>query len=393
MNDLWCPLAWINASVKTDGSITTCCHGKPVVAEATGKIITKETHTLDQAFYGPEFSKIRKNLESGIKDTNCEKCWLLEEQGIDSPRVTEIKFGEYLNRKELEPRLEILDISLGNQCNLKCRTCHDGDSSYWAREQWDLGEKNVDFSKYQSQIIKLEKPSDSFIESIKKQSLPNAKELHFFGGEPFLMKSTWDLISYAKSQELHKNLIVSFNTNMTIWNDSNISLLDDFHEVDIAMSIDGIGSRFEYMRHPAKWTEVEKNILSAIEWRSKKSNSRNLIICCTVSAYNIFYISEVIDFANKHNITFWLNPVFEPNNFAVENIPTAIKEQIYKHLPRSTETEKLFRQMQAVESNSEKWHQFLEKIEKHDKYRNESFSNIFPEYWNLITGTSNDTKL
>jgi sulfatase maturation enzyme AslB (radical SAM superfamily) len=384
MSELWCPLAWLNVSVKTDGVITTCCHGKPIQSTATGNPITKETHTLDQAFYGPEFAAIRQNLSNGIKDANCEKCWQLEQQGIDSPRITEIKFGEYVDRKYSEPKLEILDISLGNQCNLKCRTCHSGDSSYWAREQWEFGDKSQDFSTYQSKVIKLEKPSDKFIESIKTQSLPNARELHFFGGEPFLMKSTWDLISYAIEKNLHKDLILSFNTNMTLWDSSKINLLDDFHEVDIAMSIDGIGKRFEYMRHPAQWNQVEENIFKAIEWHSKNPKGRNLILCCTVSSYNIFYVKEVLDFANSHDITFWVNPVFEPNNFAVDNIPTTIKEEIYKRLPKTIETQKLFTQMTSTESNIKKWQNFLEKIEKHDKYRSESFSDTFPEYWNII---------
>jgi MoaA/NifB/PqqE/SkfB family radical SAM enzyme len=389
MSDLWCPLAWINASVKTDGTITTCCHGQPVTSQSTGNIITKDTHTLEEAFYSKEFEAIRDNLSKGIKDSNCEKCWSLERQGIDSPRITEIKFGEYQDRKSQSAQLEILDISLGNQCNLKCRTCHAGDSSTWAREQWDLGDRTTDFKDFQKNIIRLERPRDAFVESIKNSSLATARELHFFGGEPFLMKSTWDIIDHARKQQLQDQLIISFNTNMTIWNEDTISLLDDFQGVDIAMSIDGVGSGFEYMRHPAKWKDVRNNIDKALSWRDRKPQKRNLIICCTISAYNVYYCDEVLDFAEQYGITFWANPVFDPNNFAVDNMPINVKQAVIDRLPNNTEINKVVNQMQSTVHNEERWRSFLDKVEKHDKYRSESFSQVFPEYWRLI----NDTKL
>ena len=38
------------------------------------------------------------------------------------------------------------------------------------------------------------------------------------------------------------------------------SMAGNFKDLVFSVSIDGIGDKFEYLRHPGKWEEVEKNL-------------------------------------------------------------------------------------------------------------------------------------
>jgi sulfatase maturation enzyme AslB (radical SAM superfamily) len=392
MSDLWCPLAFINASVKTSGNITTCCHGEPVVDKTTGQPITRFTHTIHQAFYSPEFQEIRDNLNNGIKDKHCQRCWSLEEMKVESPRQTELRYADFDHAKGNPATLEILDISLGNQCNLKCRTCGPTDSSYWSKEYYDIDLKETQpYQDYQKTVIMMETVDSKFVEDLKTNSLPTAKELHFFGGEPLLMKSTWDILNYAVSINKADDLILSFNTNGTVWNEKT-SIFNKFKEVDLALSVDGLFKRFEYMRHPASWEQVSENIDSMCRWRDENSKKVDLVLCHTISSYNIWYIQEVLEYAQQRGITFWANIVFDPNNFAIHHIPQSIKTEIITHLSSITvssqhdksELDKIINHLQTTEADENKWQDFLSEVMLRDNYRRESFEKTFPEYYELI---------
>lgn len=395
MSSIWCPLAFINASVKTDSNITTCCHGKPVINTQTGHPITRFTHTVNQAFYSQEFQEIRNNLNNGIRDNNCQRCWQLEDLGVESPRQMELRYADFDHAKEQPATLEILDISLGNQCNLKCRTCNPTDSSFWSKEFYDLDlENKQDYKKYQKSVIMMESADSNFVNSLKEHSLPTAKELHFFGGEPFLMKSTWDILDHAVKINKAQDLILSFNTNGTVW-DRRVDIFENFKEIDIALSIDGIGPRFEYMRNPANWTQVLDNIDRICQWRDTHASKISLVLCHTISSYNVWYIPEIMDFARSRGITFWANIVFDPNNFAVHHLPQRTKTRIIDYLSSINcesqhdvvELTKVINHLKTTTDDSKKWQQFLMEIELRDKYRSESFSNTFTEYWDILKQT------
>jgi hypothetical protein len=57
-----------------------------------------------------------------------------------------------------------------------------------------------------------------------------------------------------------------YNTNGTICDEEFFKLWAPFKEVTINFSIDDIGSRFEYQRKNAKWTEVQANIVKYKEF-------------------------------------------------------------------------------------------------------------------------------
>jgi len=388
MANKWCSLPFKGVLTENDGTFTTCCHGTPAVDLKTGLLMTRQTHSVQDVFDSEWFQNIRNNLNAGVEDPNCAYCWHLESQGVESFRQTTNQLLQHEERGDTEPRLELLDLSLGNQCNLKCRTCIPEDSSLWVKEHYDCNYTGVDsYQEFQKKIIFLESEDSNFIKGIK-QSLSNVKLIKFFGGEPFLIKRTWDIIREAVTIDRAKFIELYFNTNGTIWNTSNTQLFDHFEKVNIALSIDGTKNRFEYMRHPAKWAEVLNNIEQMAEWRDLQPN-RHLFLTHTVSAFNIWYVPEVVKFAREYNLELYINPcLLEHDTFSIQRIPQEVKQLANNHIMSAMDyTEQELREIRKLvdyTSEGSDWKEWLDEVRLRDNYRNESFQETFTEYYNLL---------
>lgn len=390
-SSLWCPLAFRNITVENDGNVSkyaTCCRGQFAVDEH-GQEITSDTHTPVQAFDSSYFKNIRQSLLQGIQHSNCESCWTLERQGVESMRQTELKKSHFSNPYSAQETLEYIDVSFGNICNLKCRTCGPVDSTTWIKESWDLdSNKVIPLKDYARSITKTTCTDSEFYKSLVDHSATNIKGLSFYGGEPTIMPQTWQMVETLSSSDRAKDIFLYFNTNLTSWKESNVQLLDKFQHVTFGMSIDGIGSRFEYMRHPAKWNVVRENLSNMVAWRNANSSQRDLYIIHTVSAYNILYINEVIDLAKELNVNIYINGCFFDNDlFAIQHIPKDLRQRIFQRIEATLgnhpEVRKILDYTDWNGSN-DNWLSWLEDVRRRDQYRKESFAETFPEYWNLI---------
>ena len=95
------------------------------------------------------------------------------------------------------------------------------------------------------------------------RALPKAIHMDIPGGEPFLSevdKQLELLNRYVDSgQSIHMTL--HYTTNTQVYPDSKWwSLWENFKEIDIQLSIDGVGNRYEYIRYPAKNTVLLENV-------------------------------------------------------------------------------------------------------------------------------------
>jgi sulfatase maturation enzyme AslB (radical SAM superfamily) len=340
--------------VKTDGQLVTCCYGESIQG------LNRSTHTIEQAFNSPEFQQIRLNLINGVKDSHCKKCWELEEQGVESLRQQELRTEEFDISVYVNPRLEYLFLSLSNQCNLKCRTCSPSDSSFWIKEF----EQRTGIKK----TVYLEPDDSVFFSSFKKDTLSHLKEIAFTGGEPLMMKSVQRIL-----ETLDPNVSLTFYTNGTFYNPG---ILEKFKDVSIAVSMDGIDRRFEYMRHPAKWHEVVDNL--------KLMGSNLKAITCTISAYNVWYIDEVADFADSLGVDFMAHILFDPNNLSVLSLPYGIRLEIAEKLSKHTNSQirKIAEYLKT--ECSDNWASFAEDVQQGDSIRQENYKEIFPEFYSIL---------
>ena len=391
---IWCPLAFNGILSVLEGRYHTCCWAsKNAEDPESGQILSRETHTIHEAFDNKFFQQIRDNLKNGIRDSNCNRCWQEEDAGVESLRISESKRLSELEKNFNGVELKYVDIALGNQCNLRCRSCNPVDSSLWAREYFDTEylapkEKFIHFKKKHSF---LESPDSKFINNFIDVALPKITHLTFFGGEPFLMKSTWKILKAAIEKNVNQNINLAFDTNCTIWDKEKADLLGKFKEVTIRLSIDDIENRFEYLRYPAKWITVLSNFDQIKKWQEKSFHNRKILINLTVSAYNIWYLPEIINFLEKKNLDILINPVIEPESINIQNIPQEVKKDILKKLrsynfkdDKQIQINKLINYYLALPDRDKHWTIFAQEVKKRDKYRNQSFHKVFYEFYKII---------
>lgn len=373
--ELHCPLSNQNFIAETPGTLKMCCEMQDITDDSTGKLITRKTHTVQEAFNSPEFQRIRENFKKGIRDPHCDKCWRIEDSGSISLRMIELEAEENLSKVDLK----FMTLSLGNTCNIKCRTCGSRDSTSWLKEEYDLDtDHTISFIDYKKQntvdLIEDTYFYDSFIE----ETLPNLESLVFLGGEPLMIPQFWKIIEKIIDKGLTDQITININTNCTIWEQRREHLLSKFKNVGIFCSIDGIGKRFEYMRHPARWNTVAKNLEKMLEWSSPTSE-RKITLMPAVSSYNVWYLDEISEYAKSKDIPVQFRPVITPDYMDIVHMPRHTKKQLQGLLPEIIELH-----LNCGREDSNKWQEFLKSVKKHDQYRGESFAQTFPEYAKIL---------
>lgn len=370
-----CPLVTQNLASETPGTLKICCEMQDLRDQTTGEIITRKTHTAQEAFYSPEFQAIRENFKNGIRDPHCVKCWQAEDSGSLSRRMIELDTVGYNPTVDLK----YMTVSLGNTCNIKCRTCGSRDSTFWLKEEYDLdGQHSISFKDYRKQKTVDLLNDRRFYDSFIKDTLPQLVDLSFLGGEPLMIPEFWNIVETVIELGLAQDITLNINTNCTIWEQHREELLSKFSKVNLFCSIDGIGPRFEYMRHPAQWSRVSDNLEKMKLWQIR-SPGRTMTLLPAVSSYNVWYLKEILDYAVAHDVPVQFRPVVVPDHLSIVNLPQNIKELVKDRVPTIISAH-----MNSMIPSQIKWQAFLESLKQHDQYRNESFARIFGEYAKLL---------
>ncbi len=352
----WCSYPFRNIMIQADQTYKICCNG------TTFPNLNTHTVSATEAFYSSEFESIRTNLKNGIKDPHCNKCWALEEQGAESLRLQTTPQGEY-DYEEItaSPRIEEMFVGLGNQCNLKCRTCGPSESSVWVNEIYE-----TDGIKHP---IYLEPDNSNFLKSFRKDVMPYLKEIQFTGGEPTLLKSTNKILELLDSS-VHIGMVTNGTMKLP-------DTLDRFENVEIYVSIDAIGDRFNYIRHPGNWNQVYENLKLIVP-------KFDVIISCTVSIYNVFYIDEVENLAKELGVPFYAHILYDPNYLSVYSLPVEVRQEIIKKLTVDPSTQKDKIIAHLMEDTYYDWNEFVSEVNKRDKIRGEDFKVTFPEFYSVL---------
>ena len=121
-----------------------------------------------------------------------------------------------------------------------------------------------------------------------------------------------------------KNIDIHYNTNGTQLPPKDIfDLWSYFKHVEIAFSIDDVGEPFEYQRHPAKWREVNQNL---IKFKEMRTANMDFQICSTVSIFNVFNWAKIaLWVAQFQPKFFYVNTCFDPDVFNIQTLPIQVK--------------------------------------------------------------------
>jgi len=311
---------------------------------------------------------IREVNKTNQWDRGCWECQRLESSGQSSFRLGMLdKFGGKQNLSGPQ-RIDLLfDLS----CNLACRICGPHSSTFWQKH---LKENSISFGNFPTKS-RLE----DVVTSLKSLDLTNLEMVQYCGGETLMGNTYWetskilaDLIPNAKEK-----VTLGFQTNGTqTIDEKHYDVIEKFQLVKFVISLDGVGDRFDYLRWPAKWSQVSDNIL---EMREKLPVNVMFVIQETSCNLNLFYHDEVASWVNANFAT---NRLGDITNYSKQLVMhetldiNNITQEYYAALESSGLKNLLAPNWQE---NPQKIQEMIAEVEKFDLIRNENWRDTFPE--------------
>ncbi len=411
----FCMHPFTGLATREDGAIKVCCRSHPI-----GFI---QDSSLEEIWNNEKMQRIRKQILNGERPPECEPCFSLEDQGVESLRqrhingvIPEARINLYPNtefKEIMSFEFPTMEIKLNNLCNLKCRMCHPMDSTSW--NDWEQVEH---FYKKENNYLvpvidKLGLKSsrylcpfedtDNWWSSFEKL-LPHFRRVEFAGGEPLMDPQHYKILDMLKPYA--ENIEIKYATNGTTLGISKGRTIHDywpyFRSVAVNVSLDGIHDVYNHIRTNSNFAEVEKNIK---EIKTIPNVSR-VVGAFTAQAGNILQAAECIDyFLNEMGIVFYSHRVSYPNVLSAQVLPQQLKEEAIKRLEAVDRAlwafdiiqkhpilEKVTRQQirdninyLRAKDQSHLWSDFLEFNRRLDVSRNsKSILEVVPEFKNYV---------
>jgi molybdenum cofactor biosynthesis enzyme MoaA len=301
--------------------------------------------TLKDAWCGKKRAQL-KNIEFIDPLSRCFTC----QTEINEKDYFNILSRWYDKNTDFTPYPQSANFELSNLCNLKCLMCSKEFSSRF--------ETNEEF-------IKKEVYDERFLKELE-EFIPHLKHATFIGGEPFLIDlyyKIWDLFA-----ELNPGCELSVNTNGTILNNKVKDYMSRGN-FNFFISIDSINkTTYGKIRKGANFEKTMENFEYFLNYSKEFSKYFGLFVC--FMRQNWQEIPEIIDFANKKNISITFNRVWYPTNCALWNSNSDILNRIIKMYKKvkfkpKTNIEKLNQQsFQSILNLSINWKKKIEIVEK-----------------------------
>lgn len=220
---------------------------------------------------------VRDKFKNGEFPNECIRCKQSEDIGSTSIRMMAINDDS----KQTKPDYLIADVMLDNICNGGCQFCNPAIST-------KLGSLT---SPNNYRIL-------DNVDKFNKLPLDQIVQLDITGGEPSNSKNV---------KELLVNLPVNvkkirINTNASSFMNELVDVVNKGIDVEITISLDGIGSTFEYIRWPAKWNKFIKVLAQYKQFAQDNTNNVSLNMWTTLNALNVNDFENILSFVKDNNI-------------------------------------------------------------------------------------------
>lgn len=339
----FCVLPWVSIETSPVGTVRPCCLAEEELTDNAGDKFNLATAEFGAIQNSDSMRRLRQEFLDRHQPQTCRKCWREERAGRTSKRMHTLDRLKHMLSHETDWTIDakplmFLDLKLGNICNLKCRICGSWSSSTFATEELAQLDKSEDRkSNHHYHMLKQgawPRENPRFWTEIDQVS-DQIRYIEFTGGEPFMIQEHFDLLQGLVDRGIAGGIEIHYNTNGTQYPEHAAEIWKHFRLVEIAVSIDDVGARFEYQRSNAVWTEVVDNIARFKTLRNNYSNIQ-LQFCCTVNVFNVYYLSELARFvyAQDFDYVYW-NMMHEAYYFSVSTLPEQAKSAITMKLRTS----------------------------------------------------------
>ena len=370
-----CMHPWAGIDIMATGEILPCCRFVSKESEKFNIIDNTISEYISSSF----LKNLKEQMYGEALPAGCIQCTTEENNNIKSKRQLDYsRWKKHFDSYTEDKGILVVSIAFGNICNLKCIMCGPGPSSRWRKEYKD--------------IYGVDTPNLGVFENIDVDivydAVPNAVHFDIHGGEPFLSeieKQKSILKKYIDSGK-SKDISLHYMTNAQqtpaeeFWD-----LWQNFKEVEISMSIDGIFGRFEYIRFPGKHDKLD-TVVDFFVKKEQELDNIKLGVNHTVNAYNIYYLDEFFNWCKLKGLPSpYCAKVHSPKQLQPSVYPKRIKDFIVEKLRKGKHIDIIrWSKLIQQEDNSYHFQNFLLYTNRHDIYRGTNFEKTFPELEELI---------
>lgn len=284
----FCVVPFVKSFVLSDGRYRNCCVTTPNINSLPGE-------TFDHWWNNnQEFKQFRDSLYQNSFPESCEPCRLGE-------RATGNSLRTQINLENKNKNLNLAypkdwSISFGNVCNLACWSCNENFSNTIAKHKKKINILPDNFEDPTAKFIANWPTLQSQI--LKSYEYHKTVVLTLYGGEPIYNPIVIQFLEHLIELGLGPRTKLQLTTNTTKTNKKLISMLSKkyWQHVFVAMSIDAVGKKAEWLRYGSNWDDILDNI----NWY--KAHANYVEIHSTLSILNVVDLPSVYDLAKSKDI-------------------------------------------------------------------------------------------
>jgi molybdenum cofactor biosynthesis enzyme MoaA len=409
----FCVIPWVHMASKPIGTARVCClmANSPNAQKGTIRDENNEPYNFGRDDFdliknGTKARDIRLSMLAGKRPRDCVSCWTKEDAGGVSRRITtnQIYKDEFtysdavactdeLGNTTWEP--SYWDLRFGNLCNLKCVMCHPASSSQWYDDYVLLTgsstykdsrvpvELSLENGRYKEQTGLYSWWNNDLFWQRLEAKIPYLKQLYMIGGEPMLIEPHYTFLQKIIDMKRADSVTLEYDTNLTAIHDRALTLWPNFKQVLLRVSVDDFGEQFNYVRYPAKWDIISRNI----EQLTKISANFKLEFTVTWQVLTAFTTVNLLEYLKQfNNLEINIRILIMPEYFDVKILPKKAKLELikqYRTFAKQNSTQQVDHLIKYLETNLEgdenKVKQCIDTLDKLDSIRNTNWIETFPQ--------------
>jgi organic radical activating enzyme len=353
--DTFCVLPWVGREINWNQRETHCC-------------LLPKTYNIEE---------IKTTMLAGERPNACQKCWNLEDQGLQSDRQLKNSALDFYWDRDLSSIYQdavnghlsdvlMLKLLTSYTCNATCVSCNASSSSSWSQ-----------LNHRTNPTIPITPTKFVDVDKIKeKVNFKELKMLSLIGGEPLYEKKNFDLLEHILelgNDTVFLSMVTNGSVKLTA---RQKTVLSKFKNLNFCVSIDGTEQVFEYLRYPLKWDDLTTNL------KFFREVTDNVSANYTLSNLNILNHPETVAWFTQENILYSNNPVYYPTWLQPSALSIKVKELLKTKLNDCDY--QTYIGTQHTEADQKNFEQMLIEVKKQDNAKNISIANYLPELGQLI---------
>jgi len=291
-----------------DGTVHSCCVNRQY------KLGKYPENSLLDIWKGKQLKTLKRHINRRDLSLGCQECkYYLENKNYDDLRAKFYDFPETNRRFPV-----FMEFELSNVCNLECMMCGGNFSSLIRKNRENRPPLKMAYD-------------DEFVDQLE-HFLPHLKRAQFAGGEPFLINIYFRI--WKRLIDLNPDCIIGVQSNGTVLNNRVKEILAR-GRFQLGFSIDSLKKEiYEKVRLNASFEETMRNL----DWYASYGLSKNIHNHITVCPMRINWmeIPDLVRFCNEKQFYIRYNFVWQPEQYALWNLPHKTLSEIYNFLSESS---------------------------------------------------------